>query len=516
MNRQMKIIAGIVLAGLWSVGGCVQAGEMRMAETSLADTLVVADTLSGAVAETDNTVGGPEPAAMAGSDAVMEESGRRTEEAGGLLNRTQNTPQRLMIDQIVAVVGTKMVKLSDVEKTVESIRMGGTLVNDEVRCHALETMLISNLYALQADEDSISIGENQIEGELEARLAYFTEQIGSREKLEEFYGKTIVQIKEEYREMVKSAIIARTMEGKITEDIRVTPTEVKRFYNLLPKDSIPLVSMQYELSLIVKKPKVSAEEKQVAKARVEALRERIEKGESFASLAALYSEDPGSRRRGGELGYGARGEWASEFESFAFSLPENELSPVFETQFGFHILEVLEKKGELVKVRHILIQPKPSVEDQMRARTELDSVARLIKNGELTFEEAVKLFSDEAGRQADGVYLSPYTGKPSYSSEEIDPIIFMSVERLAQGEVSMSVPYQDESGNEAYRIFYVRKKIPAHRANLEDDYDRIYEMALEKVKQDKLDGWLKEKIANTYVRLIGRYAQCKFRYNWQL
>ncbi|MDE6308404.1 MAG: hypothetical protein K2L79_06330, partial [Bacteroidales bacterium] len=184
------------------------------------------------------------------------------------LGKRDNTPQRLVIDQIVAVVGTKMVKLSDVEKTVESIRMGGTIVNDEVRCNALETMLISNLYALQADEDSIAIGENQIEGELEARLAYFIEQIGSREKLEEFYGKTIVQIKEEYREMVKSALIARTMENKITEDIRVTPTEVKRFYNLLPKDSIPLVSMQYELSLIVKKPKVSAEEKQIAKARV--------------------------------------------------------------------------------------------------------------------------------------------------------------------------------------------------------------------------------------------------------
>ncbi|MDE5743249.1 MAG: peptidylprolyl isomerase, partial [Bacteroidales bacterium] len=229
-----------------------------------------------------------------------------------------------------------------------------------------------------------------------------------------------------------------------------------------------------------------------------------------------YSEDPGSRRRGGDLGFGARGEWASEFESFAFSLPENELSPVFETQFGFHILEVLEKKGELVRVRHILIQPKPSVEDQVRARAELDSVSRLVKNGDLTFEEAVKLFSDEAGRQGDGVYLSPFTGKPSYSSEEIEPMIFMSVERLAEGEVSMAVPYQDESGNEAYRIFYVRRKIPAHRANLEDDYDRIYEMAMEKARRDKMDSWLKEKIANTYVRLIGRYAKCNFRYNWQL
>lgn len=496
----MKRVVGIVL-GMMCGLGLAWAGVTDIDTLSAAG---LADTLTVAV----DTV----PAA----DTAMGLPHTETPAEGSRLGQRDNTPQRLVIDQIVAVVGTKMVKLSDVEKTVEGIRMGGTLVNDEIRCNALETMLISNLYALQADEDSIAIGENQIEGELEARLAYFIEQIGSREKLEEFYGKTIVQIKEEYREMVKSALIARTMENKITEDIRVTPTEVKRFYNLLPKDSIPLVSMQYELSLIVKKPKVSAEEKQIAKARVEALRERIEKGESFASMAALYSEDPGSRRRGGELGFGARGEWASEFESFAFSLPENELSPVFETPFGFHILEVLEKKGELVRVRHILIQPKPSAEDQMRARAELDSVARLVKNGDLTFEEAVKLFSDEAGRQGDGVYLSPFTGKPSYSSEEIEPMIFMSVERLAEGEVSMAVPYQDESGNEAYRIFYVRRKIPAHRANMEDDYDRIYEMAMEKAKRDKMDSWLKEKIANTYVRLIGRYAKCNFRYNWQL
>lgn len=497
----MKRIAGIVLGTLFGCG-------LAWAGVSDVDTAMVGLAVDTAAMAVDTVATAPDTAAI-----VLPHT---ETPAAGTLGRRENTPQRLVIDQIVAVVGTKMVKLSDVEKTVESIRMGGTLVNDEVRCNALETMLISNLYALQADEDSIAIGENQIEGELEARLAYFIEQIGSREKLEEFYGKTIVQIKEEYREMVKSALIARTMENKITEDIRVTPTEVKRFYNLLPKDSIPLVSMQYELSLIVKKPKVSAEEKQIAKSRVEALRERIGKGESFASLAALYSEDPGSRRRGGDLGFGARGEWASEFESFAFSLPENELSPVFETQFGFHILEVLEKKGELVRVRHILIQPKPSAEDQMRARAELDSVARLVKNGDLTFEEAVKLFSDEAGRQGDGVYLSPFTGKPSYSSEEIEPMIFMSVERLAEGEVSMAVPYQDESGNEAYRIFYVRRKIPAHRANLEDDYDRIYEMAMEKAKREKMDSWLKEKIANTYVRLIGRYAKCNFRYNWQL
>lgn len=430
---------------------------------------------------------------------------------------TQSAAQpRLMIDQVVAVVGTKMIKRSDVEKTVESLRMGGSMVSDEVRCQALETMLISNLYALQADEDSITIGENQIEGELEARLNYFIEQIGSREKLEEFYGKSIVQIKEEYRDMVKSAIIARTMENKITDEVRVTPTEVKRFYNFLPKDSVPLVSTQYELSLIVKKPKVSAEEKAAAKAKLEAMRERIVKGEGFASLAALYSEDPGSRRRGGELGYGSRGDWAPEFESFAFSLQVGELSPVFETTFGFHILEVQEKKGEMVKVRHILLRPKTSAEDLMRARMEMDSVAKLIKNGELKFEEAVKLFSDEAGRQADGLYLSPMTGKPSYSSEEIDPLIYMSIERLAQGETSGVMPYQDETGNEAYRLFYVRKKIPPHRANLTEDYDRLYEMALSKAKQDKMDGWLREKIANTYVRLMGRYAQCKFRYNWQL
>lgn len=433
-----------------------------------------------------------------------------------LPTKEKTTAEKLMIDQVVAVVGTKMVKLSDIEKSVESMRMGGTIIDEAVRCKSLENMLISNLYALQADEDSITIGDAQVEQELEGRLAYFIEQIGSKEKLEEFYGKSMLQIKEEYREMVRTAIISNTMESKITEEIRVTPTEIKRFYNAIPRDSIPLISMRYELAVIVKKPKVSRIEKQEAKNKLEALRARIEKGESFASMAALYSEDPGSRKKGGELGFGGRGEWASEFESMAFSTEVGSISPIFETEFGFHILEVMEKKGDMVKIRHILIKPKPSSVDLLRANMELDSVAKLIRTELFTFEEAVKVFSDESGKQGDGIYLNPYTGKPNYSSEELDPMIFMSIDNLAEGEVSNALQYVDESGNEAYRLFYVKKKTPAHKANLDNDYDVIYDMALAKAKQEKMSQWMRDKISDTYVRIIGKYANCEFHFNWNM
>ncbi|MEG1498066.1 MAG: peptidylprolyl isomerase [Bacteroidales bacterium] len=480
---------------------CLFGIEMGFAQFSPAKTHLKGETLTDTVSdELDYTL-------TEEKDSVSDFSVQTLEET---LNRG------IIVDQIVAVVGTKMVKLSDVEKAVENLRMTGELISEQSRCGALEAMLVSDLYALQADEDSINISENEVENELESRIRYFVEQIGSREKLEEFYGKTILQLKEEYREMIKSALIARTMENKLTQDIKVTPTEVKRFYDALPKDSVPLVPIEYELSSIVKKAIISSTEKELAKSRLEELRSRIAKGENFRSLAALYSEDPGSARKGGELGYGGRGEWASEFESMAFSLPINELSPVFETQFGFHILEVLDKKGEMVNVRHILIRAKPSDMDLLRAKIELDSVSKLIRKAEYSFEDAVRIFSDDAGGQGNGAYLSPMTRKPSYTSEEIEHMIYLSVEKLEEGEITHALPFVDEDGQNAFRIFFVKRKTPPHRANLREDYDKIYVLALEKAKTTKMQNWMKDKIANTYIRLLGSYADCDFKYKWKM
>ncbi|MDR1974860.1 MAG: peptidylprolyl isomerase [Bacteroidales bacterium] len=415
-------------------------------------------------------------------------------------------------DQVVAVVGNKMVKYSEVERLVQDVRMSGGI--KQTSCEALESMLIGTLYTLQAEEDSILVSDAQVEEELDRRIRYFTDQFGSREKLEQFYGKTILQIKEEYREMVKHNIVSQKMEENIVSDVKVTPSEVKRYFNSLSKDSIPLVPLEYELSVIVKKTIIGEEEKAIAKAQLSELRARIVKGDRFGSLAGLYSDDPGSRLKSGELGYTQRGEWVSEFEAMANSLKIGELSPVFETPFGFHILEVLDKKGELTNVRHILIRPKVSAQNLMTAERELSTVRNEILAGKYTFDEAVKIFSDDAGRQGDGVYLSPLTRKPRYSADEIEPQVLLSVEKLREGEISSVQSFEDEDGKTAFRIFYVRHRVAPHRASLETDYDKIYEMALARARKRKMDSWMKDKIADTYIRLTGNFADCKFRYKW--
>jgi len=290
---------------------------------------------------------------------------------------------------------------------------------------------------------------------------------------------------------------------------------VRRFFNSLPKDSIPLVPLKYELLYITQKPIISLSEKAIARQRITEIRERIEKGEQFRSLAALYSQDPGSARKGGDLGYGSRGDWASEFESMAFGLPVGELSPVFETQYGFHILEVLDRKGEMAHVRHILIRPEASDLDLMRAQMELDSVAQLIREGVYTIKEAVRLFSDDAGLQGDGVYLSPMTRNPSYTSEELEPMVFLSVQDLEEGQVTNALPYNTQENQPAFRLFYVKKRTPPHRANLTTDYDLIYDMALEKAKTEAMQEWMSNKISDTYIRLMDRFKDCNFMYRWR-
>lgn len=431
------------------------------------------------------------------------------------VTEAKNAEQGFVVDEIAAVIGTKKVKLSDVERSLENLRAGGMPVTENSRCEALESLMVSSLYELQADEDSIQVGEAEVEQELEARLRYFIEQIGSREKLEEFYGKSILQIKEEYREMIRKGIVSARMEAKITEDVKVTPSEVKRFYNTLDRDSVPFVPLKFELLYIVKKPVVSLDERQVARQRLDEIRARIVKGEQFKSLAALYSQDPGSAKRGGDLGYGGRGDWTSEFESMAFSQPVGELSPVFESAFGFHILEVLDRKGEMVRVRHILIRPEASDMDLIRTQKELDSVARLIRDGVYTFKEAVGLFSDEAGAQADGVYLSPYTRKPNYTAEELEPMVLLSIQNLQEGENTNALLYQNQDNQPAFRIFYVKRRISPHRADIQADYDMIYDMALNKAKIEAMRQWMSNKIANTYVRVMDRYKNCKFLYRWK-
>ncbi len=420
----------------------------------------------------------------------------------------------VVIDQIVGVVGNQIVKLSDVEAQVANMKMQGGEITPNTRCEVFEMMIVNKLYENQANIDSVFVSETDVEAELDRRLRYYIAQIGSREKLEEFYKKSILEIKEEFREMIKSQLTAQRMEAQITKDVKVTPSEVRKYFQSLPSDSVPLIATQYELSSIMKSPKVGKAEREVVKQRLNDYRNRILKGERFATLAAIYSEDPGSAKKGGELGMFTRGDMYSEFESVAFSLKEGEISPVFETPAGFHIVQLVERQGENVNARHILLRPKPSDVELMHARTELDSVAQLIRDSVYTFEMAAAMFSDDPSGKTGGVYTSPYTGNSLMSAEEMDPQIFFVIDRLEVGQISAAVPVENDDKQQAYRIFYLKKRTTPHQATLTQDYDRISDLALEAAKKKQMEDWLNQKVSTTYVRIYDDFKNCPFRYSW--
>ena len=268
--------------------------------------------------------------------------------------------QEKVIDEIIAVVGGNIIKLSDIEHQYLQYLSEGYTKTENVKCNTLDQLLYHKLLLNQAQLDSIKVTEEQVDNELERRMRFFVERMGSEQKMEEFYQKTIPELKEEFRPDVKEQLLIQQMENKITEDLKVTPSDIKLFFRNLPEDSIPLINSEMEVGQIVKQPEVGMEEKKAVKEKLNTLRDRITKGESFSTLAILYSEDPESAKKGGELGLKPRGTFVPEFETAAFELKKNDVSPIIETKFGYHILQLIERQGDYINVRHILIQPKVS------------------------------------------------------------------------------------------------------------------------------------------------------------
>jgi peptidyl-prolyl cis-trans isomerase SurA len=425
--------------------------------------------------------------------------------------------EKVIIDEVVAVIGNSAILKSDVINQQRQLEAQGTNLGPNPVCAMLDDILFQKLLFNQAKIDSIEVSEDHVEQVLERRLRFFISQIGSRERLEAYYGKTIDELKEEFRPLVREQELSQQMESTITQNVNVTPAEVRRFFNSLPPDSIPMVESELVLAKITKSPAVRQEEKDLVRARLLEFRERILKGESFSTLAILYSEDPGSARRGGELGFVGRGELYPEFEANAFSLRPGELSDVVETEAGYHILQMIERRGEQVNVRHILLRPKVSPEDLQQARHKLDSVKTLISSGEMTFAEAAREFSDHPGRINDGVMVNPYTGTSRFRSDElgqIDPNLVFIVDRLEVGEVSEPHTMVTEEGHEAFRLVTVLSRIDPHRANLQEDYDLVQQLALQQKEIGVIRQWIDRRLGSTYVRINEEYRDCMFEHNW--
>lgn len=425
--------------------------------------------------------------------------------------------QPALIDQVVAVVGKNAIFQSDIENQYIQLRLqrGISGSASEIRCGILEDMLFQKLMLNQAELDSITVTDDQVEQEMERRLRYFINELGSQEKLESYYNKTIVEIKNELRRMVKDQMLGQKVQEEIMSKVVVTPQEVRQHFKNLAKDSIPVVPAEYEIAQIVKRPPVSVEEKMEIKEKLNGLRKRILAGERFSTLAILYSEDPGSAKKGGELGFYGRGELYPEFEAVAFKLREGEVSEIVETQAGFHIIQMIGRRGDYVNVRHILMMTKVSPHALEKAKNELDSLLRLIRIDSITFEKAVEKFSDEENKNTGGFLLNAYTGGVRFEAEALDPQVSFVIEKLKPGEISEPVPMKTEDGKDAYRLLKLMLKTTPHQANLKDDYNRIAEWALSQKKQKSVNEWIRSKSKNAFVNIHPEYQQCHFEFNWK-
>jgi peptidyl-prolyl cis-trans isomerase SurA len=422
----------------------------------------------------------------------------------------------VVIDQVVAVVGQNIILESDIENQYYQYRMQSGMISggSSVRCQMLENLLFQKLLLNQAEIDSILVPDLEIEQTMDQRLRYFIAQLGSRERFEEYYGKSVEEFKEEFRDDIEDQIKVERAQAEVVANVAVTPSEVKAFFRAIPEDSIPLVNSTVLIGEIVRTPPVSLEQKLMIKDRLRGLRERVLEGESFATLAILYSEDPGSAKKGGELGFYGRGELYKEFEAVAFKLEDGEVSEIVETKAGFHIIQLIERKGEYVNVRHILLRTKVSPLDLTMAKAYLDTIAGFIRSDSLTFEEAVKQYSDADNKNSGGLLINPMTGTNDFEVSQLDPQVSFVIDKLQVGEVSNPVIMETEDGRQAYRLLYLKKRTLPHRANMQEDYDLIQQWALEEKKAEAFQEWTAKKARKTYVKINGKFRECDFEFDW--
>ena len=383
--------------------------------------------------------------------------------------------QGKVINQVVAVIGSKMIMLSDIEDQYAQYVLQGYKKNDTTfKCALLEDLMFQKLLLNQADLDSVTVTDAQVESDLDTRIAYFSKQLGGEEALIKYHnGKSLIEIKAMYRDVVKNMLVQKNMEEKITENIKVTPSEVKKYYSTIPKDSIPTISSELEVGQIVKLPKTSDAEKAKAKEKLEGIRARILKGEDFATLAVLYSEDAATSTKGGEIGLTARGVLDPTFEAAAFKLKVGEVSPVIQSAYGYHIIQGVERRGDMVNVRHILIMTKVAPEDMLKAKQFLDTVYSKLKADSITFEKAAAKYSDDASKINGGIMVNVATGSSKFQPDELSSATFFIVDKMKVGDFSQPVPMKTDEGKQGYRILYLKSRSEPHLANIKDDYDYI-------------------------------------------
>lgn len=427
---------------------------------------------------------------------------------------------REVIDRIIAQVGSLPILLSDLENQKIQYQSEGRKLTPQMGCVALEELMYQKLLLNQAKLDSVVITDAQVNAEMENRLRTIEYQIGGKEKLEQFYGKSYVQIKEEFREVIRDRMMAQEMERQITFGVEVSPKEVEEFFKSIPTDSVPLINESIAIQQIVIYPKITQESRNEVIEKLNQWRQDVIDGKrDFAMLATLNSEDLGSARDGGKL-EATRGMMVKPFEAAAFSLQPGEVSEVVETQFGYHIIQLISRTGDDYVARHILLTPEVGRKEISEAAAIADECHERLKKHEITWEQAVLEYSeDEDTRQNQGSLTNPYTGELYWdiaNINEIDPQIFGLVNYLEVGEISQPDMYSDMmKRREGVRIVRIKDRTKPHRANLKDDYNFIKQSAETNKKGDIIEEWVNEKVKKTYIRIDEKYEDCNFTYLWK-
>lgn len=420
------------------------------------------------------------------------------------------------VDGVVAVVGDKIILKSEVEAEYANWLQQGNEPNAEMRCVVLDQMLTNKLMIRQAEFDSLEVGDDEIDMQIERRLRYFISMIGSREKLEEFYGKTVVEIKEEFKPQIREMILAQKMQEKITANVTISPREVQDYFSKIPTDSIPYFDAEVEIGQIVMFPEVGPMQKEFTIEKLNGIRGRILKGENFATLAILYSEDPGSAKEGGSLGFFGRGDMVPEFEAVAFKLRPGEVSQVIRTKFGYHILQLVERRGDRVHCRHILIKPPVGNRELEATRRELDSVRTKVQDGRMTFIDAVRKYTDdEESKSNGGMLTNDNAGSNSFTIDQLTPDVYFAIDKLQAGQLSDPQPYSAPDGTRGFRIFYLKSRTRPHQANLTDDYARIQTAALNLKRIERMQEWFMKAKTKTYIKIDDEFAPCDNLQRWQ-
>lgn len=420
------------------------------------------------------------------------------------------------IDKIEAIIGSEILLTSDIENQYNQILSQGIIQTNNIKCDILDELLYQNLLIHHAKIDStIEINEDEVNQEVNKRITFFESQLGSLNKVEEYFKRSIDNMKEELSIVVTDQLYTQKKQNIIINNVNITPNEVKDYLNSLENDDIPLIPTQLELSQLVILPKLSSEKKKSIKEKLDGFRKRIYSGEDFKVLATLYSDDVVSANNGGELGFMSRGELLPEFERAAFKLKDNEISEVVETKFGFHLIQIIERRGEQINARHILIKPKFNSSSIKMASDKISLIKNEIDSGLISFDDAVIKYSEDNSKNNSGLIINPSSGSTDFTFDELDPSIKYIVQNMNVGEItSPSLTKSDDGSQAAYRLIRLNNLVEEHKANITNDFNVLKGYALSDKKQKYIDKWIVDNINDTYIQINENFSSCSCYNKW--